>query len=192
MKWKYCGRAKVLPEIMSKKSCEYCSSQCGLLSALSWMNKPLTIKLHWMGKKKILVFRNGCLFSWTVEQVPEQDLKLWWTGEGSACELMVYLREHHKLIFLVGSTLQWAAPGDEMAAVSVLAERGSGAAEAGSEFRTRRQSWQHSFLWLGERTHFNLKTNFNTLKVREILTSLKVCGFSFRLHVEQGVICADS
>lgn len=99
MKWKYCGRAKVLPEIMSKKSCEYCSSQCGLLSALSWMNKPLTIKLHWMGKKKILVFRNGCLFSWTVEQVPEQDLKLWWTGEGSACELMVYLREHHKLIF---------------------------------------------------------------------------------------------
>lgn len=57
MKWKYCGRAKVLPEIMSKKSCEYCSSQCGLLSALSWMNKPLTIKLHWMGKKKNLSFQ---------------------------------------------------------------------------------------------------------------------------------------
>lgn len=33
-----------------------------------------------------------------------------------------------------------ASPSDEMAAVSVLPERGSdGAAEAGSEFRTRRQ-----------------------------------------------------
>lgn len=41
-----------------------------------------------------------------------------------------------------------------------------------------------SFGW----ENFNLKTNFSSFKVREILTSLKVCGFSFRLYLQQGEI----